>query len=445
MSRTIRKQLFRTLESLCKASTLLEKLIAKKKCEDTIQILMDCQDCAIAIGNQIDAIYGEGTESVHELENFCETIYQLSMHLENNALSRKFYVKFFNELAVIRQKMEQEIPDKLEVVFLPYKASMWDSLESVWFAARDDRECDDYVIPIPYYDKNPDGSFREEHWEGNEYPDYVPITKYDEYDFELRKPDVIYIHNPYDDGNYVTSVHPFFYSKNLRRFTEKLVYIPYFVLEEIEAEDWQTVEKMKDFCLTVGVLNADKVIVQSETMRKVYINNLAKFHSKSTKEILEKKILGIGSPKFDSIANTKKEDVVIPDDWKRIIQKDDKSYRKIILYNTSVSSLLQYEEQMLKKMQRVFQIFKERKEDVALLWRPHPLIKATISSMRPQLFELYEAMVNQYKEENWGIYDDTSDLYRAITMCDLYYGDRSSVVRLCRKAGKIIMIQNVKV
>ena len=43
----------------------------------------------------------------------------------------------------------------MEAIFLPYKASMWDSLESVWKAADADPECDAYVIPIPYYDKNP--------------------------------------------------------------------------------------------------------------------------------------------------------------------------------------------------------------------------------------------------------------------------------------------------
>ena len=94
------------------------------------------------------------------------------------------------------------------------------------------------------------------------YPDYVPITKYDEYDFEGRRPDMIYIHNPYDNNNYVTSVHPFFYSGNLKKFTDKLVYIPYFVLGEIDPENADAVEGIKHFCITQGVINADKVVVQ---------------------------------------------------------------------------------------------------------------------------------------------------------------------------------------
>lgn len=109
---------------------------------------------------------------------------------------------------------------------------MWDSLESVWKKYDADPEWDARVIPIPYYDKNPDGTFSEFHYEGNDYPDYVPITFYKNCDLEGNHPDEIYIHNPYDDANYVTSIEPYFYSKNIKNYTDKLIYIPYFVLRE---------------------------------------------------------------------------------------------------------------------------------------------------------------------------------------------------------------------
>ena len=57
----------------------------------------------------------------------------------------------------VRARMEADSVIRREVVFLPYKASMWDSLESVWKRYEDDPLVDAYVIPIPYYDKNPDG------------------------------------------------------------------------------------------------------------------------------------------------------------------------------------------------------------------------------------------------------------------------------------------------
>jgi hypothetical protein len=65
--------------------------------------------------------------------------------------------------------------------------------------------------------------------------------------------------------------------------------------------------------------------------------------------------------------------------------------------------------------------------------------------MRPDLWEQYKAIVDQYKKEGWGIYDDTADMDRAIVLSDGYYGDGSSVVQLYQQTGKPVMIQNVDI
>ena len=401
--------------------------------------LADCQEAAIQIGEAVEQIEGAGTQAVSWLEQYCENVYQINMQLQEIS-PQKAYKSLESDLI----KAENDIKHmsmKQEVVFLPYKASMWDSLESVWKAADEDPNSDAYVIPIPYYDKNSDGSFKEMHYEGDQYPEYVPVTNYEEYDFANRKPDMIFIHNPYDEFNHVTSVHPYFYAKNLKKFTEKLIYIPYFILSEISPNDEQAIKNMEHFCTLPGVFYADRVIVQSEDMRTIYINVLAETFGEDTRQTWETKILGLGSPKLDKVLGTRKDDIDIPKDWLRVIRKPDGSYKKIIFYNTSINALLKNEEKMLAKMQDVFTMFREKKDDIALLWRPHPLIKSTIESMRPRLWEAYERIVKQYLEEGWGIYDDTADLNRAIALCDAYYGDGSSVVQLCQQAGKPVMIQ----
>ena len=142
--------------------------------------------------------------------------------------------------------------------------------------------------------------------------------------------------------------------------------------------------------------------------------------------------------------NTKKEDLDIPQEWLKIIQKPDGSWKKVVFYNTSVTSLLHHDEKMLEKMKWVFGVFKENQNEIALLWRPHPLIKATIESLRPELWSAYEKIVNDYKEAGWGIYDDSADMNRAIALSDAYYGDSSSIVPLCQAAGIPVMIQDVE-
>lgn len=447
MTKSQKKQAEDFIKLLGRAHDGIRKTIETGNSGAALDLLNQCQECAIRLGEIIEAVEGEDFATIPLIEDYCELAYQIYENISRHVPVNVNQVNKALRRSLIRMEnsVKNDIPERREVVFLPYKASMWDSLESVWKAADEDTNCDAYVVPIPYYDRNADGSFREMHYEGNEYPGYVPITDYHEYDFAMRRPDMIFIHNPYDDCNYVTSVPPEFYSKNLKQYTEKLVYIPYFVLGEIDPDNKEAVKGMAHFCTAPGVINADVVVVQSENMRKAYIDVLTEAAGENTRSHWEKKILGLGSPKMDKVLETAEDEYAIPEDWKQILEKPDGSRKKVILYNTSVSALLNQGEKMLRKMQSVFGTFKENMEDVALLWRPHPLIKATIESMRPQLWLDYVQLEDQYRKEGWGIYDDSAELNRAIALCDAYYGDGSSLVQLCQKAGKPVMIQNVEI
>lgn len=448
MRKAQKQQVEDLLSQMKEAHEQIKKYIRQNSIPEAMELLEDCQNGAISIGTLIENTEGEGHPTVSLLESYCELIYRIYQNLEENSKEiniDKFDKQLRQKLLKVVNSVKNDIPTKIEAVFLPYKASMWDSLESVWKAADEDPDCDAYVIPIPYYDKNPDGSFREMHYEGDQYPEYVPIVRYENYDFEVRKPDMIFIHNPYDENNYVTSVHPSFYSKKLKEYTEKLVYIPYFILGEIKPDDQQAVDGMKHFCLVPGVINADKVVVQSEDMRQVYIKVLTDAFGKETREYWSQKVLGLGSPKVDKVLNTRKEDLEIPEEWLRIIRKPDGSWKKIILYNISVSAFLQHNEKMLEKIKDVLWIFWENRDEVALLWRPHPLIKATIESMRPHLWEAYRKLVEGYCMAGFGIYDDSPDMDRAVIVSDAYYGDWSSIVHLYQKTGKPVMIQDVEI
>lgn len=447
MTKAQKKQAVDSLKLLGQAHDGIKKMIEAGNDKAALDLLSQCQECAIRLGEIIEAVEGENFVTIPLIEEYCELAYQIYEKILKNGRVNASQVNkaLRRSLVRVENSVKNEITERMEVVFLPYKASMWDSLESVWKAADEDPNCDAYVVPIPYYDKNPDGSFREEHYEGGEYPAYVPVTSYREYDFAMRKPDMIFIHNPYDDCNYVTSVAPEFYSENLKQYTEKLVYIPYFVLGEVDPDHKEAVEKIAHFCTAPGVIHADVVIVQSENMRKAYIDVLTGAAGENTRPYWEKKILGLGSPKMDKVLESSREAWEVPQEWRQILEKPDGSRKKVILYNTSVTALLNQGENMIKKMHSVFDTFKENVEDVALLWRPHPLMKATIESMRPQLWMDYEKLEERYREEGWGIYDDTVELNRAIALCDAYYGDGSSLVQLCQKAGKPVMIQNVEI
>ncbi len=445
MSDTLKSIARNMTELLEQAHESIVSMLLAGNVEAALGLLEDCQDGAVALGTRIEELK-KTSDVINVLEQYCETLYVLHEKILKTGTAdiKSFKEALSQNLFAIKESVRKNILERKTAVFLPYKVSMWDSLESVWKAADEDSACDAYVIPIPYYDKTADGTLGEMHYEGHLYPTYVPITDYQSFDFAAHRPDMIFIHNPYDEYNYATSVHPLFYSKNLKRFTDNLIYIPYFVLEEIDPFDERAVKNMGHFCTAPGVIHADTVIVQSEKMRQVYIRALVEFAGEKSRGIWEKKILGLGSPKYDKVLEDA-VNITVPEEWEKIIYKTDGGRKKVVFYNTGLGAMLEYNEAMLDKIENVLKDFFLIREEIVLLWRPHPLMKAAMQSMKPQLLKKYERLVVAYQSEGWGIYDDTTDLDRAIKISDAYYGDPSSVIQLFRKVGKPVMVQNVNV
>lgn len=453
MRKKKKQEILEILKTIDAAHETAKRVIDRGSIAEAQDILVQCQQKAIEIGTSIEQLEGEGSRAVSCLEEYCEVAFAAFEELNKADFSaNRIYKLLRKQLIKAENSIKNDICVRKEVAFFPYKASMWDSLESVYLAAKSDPECDAYCVPIPYFNLKPDRGLGAMHYEGGEYPKDIEITDWQSYDFENRMPDEIYIHNAYDDFNLVTRIHPRFYSANLKKYTDMLIYIPYFVLGEIEPDNQAAIDSMKHFIWLPGVVNADKVIVQSEKMKQIYVNEYLKAAKNNglggrhlDRKYLESKIIGAGSPKLDRVQRIKKEDLEIPQEWLEIIRKDDGTYKKIIFYNTSIGALLEHDSKMLEKMERVFEIFKEYREDVALLWRPHPLIQSTIQAMRPRLWEKYSEIVEKYRREGWGIYDDSTDIDRAVVISDAYYGDGSSVVELCKKKEIPIMIQNVDI
>ena len=152
------------LESITLLENANEYVTADLQTEELMNILTQCQEAAILTGNDLETQGDSTKELVTMLEEYCELIFQVSQSMDDPESRKQLAQTVRNLLIRLHSKTVELLPeDRKEIVFLPYKASMWDSLESVWKAADADPECDAYVIPIPYYDKNPDGSFREMH------------------------------------------------------------------------------------------------------------------------------------------------------------------------------------------------------------------------------------------------------------------------------------------
>lgn len=439
MRRAQKVQIEGFVKLLGEAHSEMKKGLKKRVFENVLPLLEKCQQETIQLGKLIEDTEGEGHKTVAVLEEYCELLYLLYEEIMhgNYADSMKLYKKLRYTLIQIENSVKYDISIRREIVFFPYKASMWDSLESVWRAAAREEECDVYVVPIPYFDKNPDGSLGKMHYEGGQYPEDVPVVSWLKYHLEDRRPDIIFIHNPYDECNLVTSVHPDYYAPELKKYTDMLVYISYFVAVGDKMES--------HFCRNPGIYLADKVIVQSEAVRDFYISELrqceTEYNCKGALGDIEGKILALGSPKFDKVMSAGREDKEVPEDWKPLLFHPDGGRKKAVLYNTTVDGMLKHSDKMLLKIKNVLRQFRDQGDSV-LLWRPHPLLLTALEAMRPEMVQEYQDIVREYKSSKAGIYDDSADMYRAIAVSDAYYGDMSSVVELYKQTGKPILIQS---
>lgn len=395
-----------------------------QKADTSIILCSEIQDFIESIFNYVEKMIGKNSE----ISNLFKQLYEMVFKLTKSQID-------LNEIYVFFQHIENEVlnlqPNKIEVVFFCYKSSMSDCLESIYFAAKNDPSCDAYFIPIPYFERKPNHDLGEMYFEGIEYySDKYELTDWEKYDIETRRPDAIFIMNPYDEFNYVTSVHPNFYSKNLCKYTDILIYIPYFILSNNTFSE--------NLVNSPAFIYSNKIIVQSNSVKKRYIETYnqkigCKFGDPT------KKIIALGSPKFDPIINSRKEDFSLPSNWNQIIKN-----QKIVLFNTTLSAALENTELFFKKLYSNFEYFKHN-PDYILWWRPHPLLESTFKSMRNIFLQDYLNIISEYKSNGYGIYDDTHNLHRAIAWSDIYYGDfKSSVTPLYTITGKPIVLINNK-
>ena len=370
---------------------ILEYIIKLLRFPDLI-VAQECCECLETIHNVVED---------KAIQNYIEII--LEEYKESN------FIKESKIVALIR--LVDNSQEQLEVFFLPYKASMWDAMESVYLHAIQDVRADVKIMPIPYISFDKETGSVHHHYEGDSFKHYDEYVHYDECDLEEERPDIIFIHNPYDDKNLVTRIDEKYFSSNLVKYTQHLVYIPYDVVVGDQID--------RNYCLMPGVQNAWRVYVQSEKIRQEYIRC-----NRSDK------VVALGSPKIDAVVNTTKSSVEIPEEWK--VKIGDK---KVILFNTHLAGILSEANKTVQRIQDIGDYFKNHSNWV-LLWRPHPLSIQTAEAMNPQFLKVYLALVNYMKSISNVIYDDTADMDRAMVISDAYIGDQSSLVLLYGVTGK---------
>ena len=416
MRKKKKEQIISLLQCYREAHSAIRKGIEEGRGEEAISLLVLCQEGMEKIEQDTEKELDGKAEREALFSSYQEALYFSYLSLiktdEENAEPG---TSCLDRAEAYFSKIEEEIasiPSKTLHLFLPYKASMWDSMESVYFAALQDPSCEALVMPITYYEKE-DGKFGKRINERAEFP--REIETIDEgFSLEEAQPDVIYIHNPYDDKNILTSVDPRYYSFHLKDYTENLVYIPYYT----------TMGKAGFGSLFMPVYRyVHHIVVQSEEHKQ-----------RLPKEVQEKARI-LGSPKLDRALAYSQNPPEMPEDWKRIA-----GGRKIYYYNTVIEEMLGNPESFLQKMEEVFSLFKENPK-YCLLWRPHPLLESSFLAVGTAYRKRFLELKLRYLTEEIGIYDSSAEPERAVALSSVYLGDEtSSMAALFLAGGKPLFI-----
>ena len=422
----------------------------QEQIEQGMDLLQASQQLAIDFGNMMEQILGEGCALISLLEKYCEALYRIYELLlpENgdsgivevgNALDAMKTAEVCSKLDTVWEsisiELEQQVFNRKTVLFLPVLARDWSGLHSLWQEYTQDETYDVYVAPLPYYYKDYDSSPRKVCYEAAEFPEAVQVLDYNvltpEY-LEMLHPEVIVIQNPYDSWNSAISVPDMFYSENIRKYTDKLIYVPPFTLEEYSKRNEREYSNMKYYVAMPGVVYADQIMVQSENMRQMYIEKLTEFSGKETRGVWKQRVAVLSLTEEGRVAEQKEEASVQKSDVHNTVNI---ARKKKLLYGISLGAYLGDVEAAQDKIKTNLRIFEKCKEEIELFVQVFPDNKDS-EAMRKDIDCLLE---------NYSFKLMASGIKCCARDYDAYYGDGMPLVMQFRDAGKTVMIQDIYV
>lgn len=413
--------------------------------EDIITYLSELQNNIVSFGTLTESIKGEDCNTVKLLEQYLEVIYKVAKYVQKFDESINYeesaenkYAECDEEVkdtfASISEAIDSEIVNRRSVLFLPVKAKHFSSMRMAYEMEAATPDTDVYVMPLPYYYKEYDGSFKDEmHIDTEEFiKANIPVTDYSRFDLSLLCPEKIYINSAYDEYNMAVSVDTRFYARNVKKYTEKLIYIPYFKLMEFDRANYPCWYNMQYYCTVPGVVMADKVYVQSENTRKVYIDKLNEWAG-------DEKYTDIWEQKIDVYNESCEEH---SEDELR-----DAGSKKTIVWFVSAGSLAEFGDKYIEKAYRNLDVFALSKDKLKVLLISEPFLDEMIKTYSDELYKKWTGFIDEFNRSGIGeVVSQVEDQsVEALLKANAYYGDPSYICKDFILMKKPVMLQNVEV
>ncbi len=305
--------------------------------------------------------------------------------------------------------------ERKSCLFITYCAGAFDNMRDVARHYIDDGY-EVTILPVTKYDIAADMTGIEAS------PDDRPASYYTEglsgavvcYDGSIldSHPDVIVTNYQYDEYNLITTVDKAYYSGNLRRHCDRLVFVPPFEARSQEAGDERARKLMPSYVCTALITACDGIIVHSDEMKQRYVECLSAWSGEGYTSVWESKITVLARDHAEDTA-------------------PHGSRRKIMFY-VGISFFAEYGEAAIDKIRWSFDIFHDNRDRIEVVYVTQDGLSDNLKRLYPDLYDMYVA----------GGFPDPEDTISADD-CDAYYGEASAYATEFVNAHKPVMIMNI--
>ena len=439
--------------------------------EEFTQMIVDSQQLAADLGTLVEQVKGEERDCtkrvIDALQSYCDALWMDYQELEQgNKVSDSSDGKTHGMLKKSREAFEnvlnrvgKDILNRKEILFLPLGAREWKSMQPYFdlyskshnsatetkedISFRTDVEeinydtnADIYVVLLPLMRKT---FFGEVTLNDEEIQEAVHLKDYPEdiccsymdwtfYDLSLHCPDVVYIQNPYDGTNPLLTVPPAFFASNIRKYADKIIYVPAFRTGEFGAEDVTDQYNLKHYVTAPGIIYSDEVIVWSDNIKEQYVKALTQFADEDTRNIWQKKIKVM--------------------DIQTDITDVESVKRKKILYCIGANELTEHEDILTKAVGRRLNIFREAKEMIDVTLALYPCDQTCWKKVNTELTDRLIGIFDKDDVTKWQndmLTFASQDVEKVASSFDAYYGSPSPLVPAFVTKKKPVMLSDYDV
>lgn len=309
-----------------------------------------------------------------------------------------------NGRRVLEEIIRRHGSDRFRIAFCPYKAEMWDAMESIFDACIFEKNIIQKIYCIPYAEVDNQNNVGIMHDESQKLKEIVSIEDVFIYNLDAFKPDYVVVHYPYDGYNKVTRIHKDFWSDRLKAKGYKIIYSPYGLPSGGISSC--------NLIMQPVLKNADLIVCDCPEEKS---NIIKQWKDNANYNINPDKIFVSGSPKRDYL-------------WSA---SETGQTGTVLIAGSLIPLLNGIQQKQLTKLSEIIE--RELAIGHKVIYRYHPLSTSGIKSLCPIYYSQWLSFLGWCQtmtDEHDFSFDTQQRIQDTMNQCDYMYANDGSAVAL---------------